>query len=121
MPTAPNTEIYTQAGQLSDANPDGVVFGQSTSDKLAFYGKVPYAQKVPTVGLNSSYVGALATASGTASSFGAQAAAISGTATTWTLTSVASGTLSVASNAANVLTEVVNTLIGLGIWKAASA
>jgi hypothetical protein len=121
MANAPNSEVFSQVTQLTDANPDGAILGQSAADKIAFYGKVPYAQKVPTVGLNSSYVGALSTGSGTASSFGAQISATSGTATTFLLTSVVTGTMSVGSNLANVVAEVVNTLVGLGVWKPAAA
>jgi hypothetical protein len=30
--------------QLSDKNPDGTVLGQTTADKIAFYGVTPVAQ-----------------------------------------------------------------------------
>ena len=33
------------ARQHSDAHPDGQSFGQSTTDKLAFYGVAPIAQR----------------------------------------------------------------------------
>lgn len=33
------------AQQLSNGNSEGTVFGQSTSDKIAFYGKTPIVQR----------------------------------------------------------------------------
>jgi hypothetical protein len=55
MATAPNTETYSQKNQISDANPDGTVIGQSTTDQIAFYGKVPLAQRVPVAALVAGY------------------------------------------------------------------
>ncbi len=34
--------------QLSDGNPDGSSLGQSTADKISFYGATPVAQPVAT-------------------------------------------------------------------------
>ena len=58
------------AKQLSDGNPDGVVFGQDASDKVSFYGKAPVAQRA-----YSSAVHATSAAS-VSSSFGATQLAI---------------------------------------------
>lgn len=35
--------------QLSDANTDGNVFGQSASDKVAFYGATPVSQRASSI------------------------------------------------------------------------
>lgn len=35
--------------QLSDGNPDGTSFGQSTTDKVSFYGVTPVVQRANTV------------------------------------------------------------------------
>lgn len=35
--------------QLSDANPDGVVMGQSASDLIAFYGATPVSQRTNSI------------------------------------------------------------------------
>lgn len=35
--------------QLSDANPDGVVMGQSASDLIAFYGQTPVSQRTNSI------------------------------------------------------------------------
>lgn len=117
---APNVEITAYPSAVADGDSVGAIFGNAVTDKIAFYGRIPWSQKTPTVGLNSSYVGALATATSTGTIWGANSVSVIGTASTYYVTSVATATLSVGSNVANVVAEVVNTLIGLGVWKAAS-
>lgn len=120
----PNTEVYSQVDQRTDANPDGTILGQSATDRIAFYGKVPVTQKVPGTalgGLNSSYINALSTGTATSYAWGYQVSTVVDGATTWSFASVTSNaTMNASTNLGIVLTDVVNTLIGLGIWKAAS-
>lgn len=112
---APNQEINSQLLNRSDANPDGVVLGQSTSDKINFYGRIPMPQRV--VGYVSLFTSS--TATGTASSWGYYASTQSGTASTYSMSSFVVSAYATATQA-SVLSEVVNTLVGLGLWKAAS-
>lgn len=39
--------------QLSDANPDGTVLGQSSTDKIGFYGATPVAKQTLSVTITS--------------------------------------------------------------------
>lgn len=48
--------------QLSDGNSDGAIFGQSSADKIAFYGTTPVAQRAGAAQATS----LLSTASSTA-------------------------------------------------------
>jgi hypothetical protein len=108
MPTAPNTEYYSQMNQISDANADGQMLGQSATDRVAFYGKIPQAQKAAA--MQSSFTSG---ASSTASFFGA----VSVNATSWTAMKCASSALTASTQWNVVLAEVVDTLLGLGLWK----
>lgn len=108
----PNTETNSILDVLNTGTPDGSTLGQSTSDKISFYGKVPYAQKAGTV-MGS----AVSTASGTASSFGAQVSASNATATTWTRYAANSTGIAATTALQAVLADVVETLVGLGLNK----
>lgn len=155
MPTAPNTETYTQKAQLSDANPDGITYGQSATDKIAFYGAVPNIQRAPvftggfstassswsgtastsagsvppTAALTSSVLSSVGTLYGNwttgSSAFNASVNGASATASaTISATGYTVGTAVTASGSsfnatqAQILSEVVQTLMGLGVWKA---
>ncbi len=41
----PNTETSSLEYYQSNGNPDGQTFGNSTTDKISFYGKVPIVQR----------------------------------------------------------------------------
>jgi hypothetical protein len=43
--------MTTQLKNLSDANPNGTLLGQSASDKIAFYGSTPIVQPVGSGGV----------------------------------------------------------------------
>ena len=140
MANAPNSEVYTQKQQYSDANPDGQVMGQSATDLIAFYGKVPLQQRacveiIGTAGANV-ITSAFSTAGGTTvasaltaytSQFGNWATtsqSVSGASTSWYATGYAvnNSLLTASATSANslmfnVLADVCRTLVGLGIWK----
>ena len=112
---APNQEINTQLVQATTANPDGETFGQSSSDKINFYGRIPLPQRIaPNYSL-------LTTSSVTqsVSSWGYYSSTASGTLSTYSFSSVQVSAYATATMG-SVLSDVVNTLIGLGLWKAAS-
>lgn len=111
----PNTEVNSQIQILNDGSPDGVVLGQSVTDKVAFYGRIPYAQRI--VGSVSLLTSSSVTSSGTI--WGAYASTASGTASTYSASSFQVSAYATATMG-SILSEVVNTLVGLGIWKAAS-
>ena len=112
---APNQEINSQILNRSDNNPDGVDFGQSNTDKINFYGRIPMPQRV--VGNVSLLTSSSATQS--VSSWGYYASTASGSLSTYSFSSVQLSAYATATMG-SVLSEVVNTLMGLGIWKAAS-
>jgi hypothetical protein len=138
MANTPNSEVYPQKNQISDNNPDGLVIGQSATDLVAFYGKVPQAQRVNVEVIQAASIitSAFSTAGGTTaqsaltaftSQFGNWATtsqSVNGASTSWYATAYAVSNASViSSNAsflaiqANILGEVCKTLVGLGIWK----
>ena len=111
--TTPNTETSSQFKDFGDANPDGISLGQSTSDKITFYGKLPAnTQKAGAV-----QASALASTSGTAFSFGCGTSATNATATTWTRSLAQSASLTGTATIGPVLAEIIDTLTGLGFWK----
>src|ERR1017187_3827495 len=110
----PNTETGVLKRQLTDANPDGSVIGQSATDLVAFYGKVPLAQRicVETIGYASIITSAFSTAGGTTvasgltaytSQFGNWATSsqsVNGASTSWYATGYAVSNASVGSGGA---------------------
>ena len=140
MATAPNAEVSSQLDQRTDANPDGTVFGQSGTDKIAFYGRIPQAQRILTeiIGTGGANVvtSAFSTAGGTTvqsaltaftSQFGNWATtsqSVNGASTSWYATDYAvnNSLLTASATSANslmfnVLAEVCRTMVALGIWK----
>lgn len=140
MPTAPNTETYTQKRQLSNGNADGQVIGQSGSDKIAFYGMVPLAQRQCTeiVGTGGANVvtSTYSTAGGTTAysaltAFSSQignwattSASVSGASSSWYATGynvnnslITASATSANSLMFNVLGELCKTMVALGFWK----
>lgn len=93
--------------QHSDGNPDGQVFGQSTSDLISFYGATPVAQR--------SGAAQAAITDNTGGTASATLAAITAGA------SYAQADMVAVKNAlatiAAKLNEVQATLVGLGLWK----
>lgn len=114
--TAPNSEVSTQLDNRTDANPDGTVFGQSASDKINFYGRIPTAQRVVS---NVSLLTAT-TATSTGVLWGAYSTSVSGTASTYYQSSYATSASLATTAQALLITEIANTLVGLGLWKVAS-
>ena len=140
MANAPNSETNTQADQRTDANPDGTTFGQSGTDKIAFYGRVPQVQRINTevIGTGGANVvtSTWSTAGGTTvasaltaytSQFGNWATtstSVSGASTSWYATGylvnnslITASATSANSLMFNVLNEVCRTMAALGIWK----
>jgi hypothetical protein len=115
MATAPNSEVSTQIDTLANANPDGATFGQSVSDKINFYGRIPQPQRV--VSAVSLLTSSAATSS--VSAWGYYASTAVGTASTYSFSSFVVSAYATAT-VGSILSEVVNTLAGLGLWKAAS-
>ena len=116
MATAPNSENYSQVLQLTDANPDGTIVGQSAADKLGFYGRIPWPQRVvASLSLLTS-----SSATSTGSIWGAYASSVNGTSSTFSASSYQTSAYA-SSDLGRILTDVVNTFIGLGIWKSTSA
>lgn len=140
MANAPNSEITSQVHQQSNANPDGQVLGQSTSDRIAFYGRIPQVQRVNeqiigTGGINV-ITSAFSTAGGTTAStaltaytsqFGNWATtsqSVNGASTSWYATGYAVNNSLITASATsanslmfNVLAEVCRTMVALGFWK----
>jgi hypothetical protein len=58
--------------QLSDANPDGTVFGQSATDKIGFHGATPVTQRsdAAQVAIGAALTHAVGTADGTVDDVG---------------------------------------------------
>ena len=111
--TTPNAEVSSQLQNLDNANPDGVTLGQSVTDKITFYGKLPAnTQKAGAV-----QGSALASTSGTTFTFGAGTSATNATATTWTRSLAQSASLTGTATIGPVLAEIIDTLTGLGFWK----
>jgi len=115
MATAPNTEISSLLKNVSDANADGTVVGQSVTDKINFYGRIPQLQRVVSA------VSLLTSSSLTqsVSSWGYYASTASGSLSTYSFSSFQVSAYATATMG-SILSEVVNTLAGLGLWKAAS-
>lgn len=116
MATAPNTEISSNLKTVTDANPDGTVYGQSTTDKINFYGRIPMPQRVVSaVSLLTS-----SSLTSSASAWGYYSSTASGSLSTYSFSSFQVSAYATATMG-SILSEVVNTLAGLGLWKAASA
>lgn len=77
--------------QLSDKGPDGTTLGQSTADRIAFYGTTPVSQRA------SSVQATVATVASSSDFAATQQSAL--------------------NHAISVLNEVHATLTGLGLWK----
>ena len=126
--TTPNTETYSQKLQISDANPEGQVLGQSATDKIGLYGAVPLAQRSFAL---QSYAGIVtSTSSFTAASdiapvFGnwttlSSASGVSSTFVGYTATGAATATSTAYNSSANsLLIEIAKTLVAMGAWKGA--
>jgi len=104
--------LACQAGvvRVITGDPDGNTFGAAPLDTISFYGVVPMAQKSSSV---QGLAGATVTSS--ASFFGASSV----NATSWTAQKCAVSNVTGTTIGA-LLAEVVDTLVGLGIWKGKS-
>jgi hypothetical protein len=126
--TAPNAEVNSIKDQLTDANADGTCFGQSTTDCIAFYGKVPVPQRSHTAisafavtGSTSSYSAAsdIAAALGNWTTL-VSASGVSSTVSGWTATgALTASSASFGATQAAALTEVVKLAHAIGLLKAA--
>ncbi len=107
--SAPNSEVTSQVTQRSNGNPDGVMLGQNSTDKISFYGVLPYSQRT-----NSAQSVGTTTATSSASFWGAASV----NSTSWQATQYNSSAMT-GGTAQATLAEICNTLVGLGIWKGA--
>ncbi len=111
----PNAEVTSNVTQMTEGNSDGTIIGQSGSDPIGFYGQVPQTQKATSL---------QAIASGAATSSASFFGAVQVNATSYSFQKCQTSALTVAASvaalgtgAANLLAEVVDTLVGLGVWK----